>query len=47
MFSGLLDNGATADQIHYFGSKATRNIDDEFRKSAIVFQILALMSKST
>ena len=46
MFSGLLDNGATVDQVFWFVSKAMKNIDDEFSKSAIIFHILTPMSKS-
>jgi len=46
MFSGLLDNGATVDQVFWFVSKAMKNIDDEFRKSVIILQILTPMSKS-
>ena len=46
MFSGLLDNGATVDQVFWFVSKAMKNIDDEFGKSAIILHILTPMSKS-
>ena len=43
----MLDNGATADQVNWFVSKATQNIDDEFSKSAILVQISPYMSNSS